>query len=48
MYTSRSRGVAAVPYDDRGIGASSKAGTAESSVTIDTFIDDAVTWKKYK
>ncbi len=41
-------GVAAVPYDDRGIGASSKAGTDESSVTIDTFIDDAVAWKKYK
>jgi alpha-beta hydrolase superfamily lysophospholipase len=48
MYTSRSRGVAAVPDDDRGIGASSKAGTDESSVTIDTFIDDAVAWKKYK
>jgi pimeloyl-ACP methyl ester carboxylesterase len=44
-----SRGVAAVRYDKRGIGSSADAGTDESSVTFDTFIDDAVAWiEKFK
>jgi pimeloyl-ACP methyl ester carboxylesterase len=42
-------GVAAVRYDKRGIGSSGDAGTDESSVTFDMFIDDAVAWiEKFK
>jgi pimeloyl-ACP methyl ester carboxylesterase len=42
-------GVAAVRYDKRGISSSADAGTDESSVTFDTFIDDAVAWiEKFK
>jgi pimeloyl-ACP methyl ester carboxylesterase len=42
-------GIAAVRYDKRGIAASAAAGTDESSVTFDTFIDDAASWiEKFK
>jgi pimeloyl-ACP methyl ester carboxylesterase len=37
-------GIAALRYDKRGIAASAAAGTDESKVTFDTFIDDAVAW----
>ena len=44
-----SRGVAAARYDKRGIAASAAAGTEESRLTFDTFIDDAVAWiEKFK
>jgi pimeloyl-ACP methyl ester carboxylesterase len=37
-------GMAAVRYDKRGVAASAEAGADESTVTFDTFIDDAAAW----
>ncbi|MBC5800410.1 MAG: alpha/beta hydrolase [Candidatus Eremiobacteraeota bacterium] len=38
------KGVASVRYDKRGIGASASAGTSESRLRFDTYIEDAAAW----
>ncbi|MBC7919855.1 MAG: alpha/beta fold hydrolase [Ferruginibacter sp.] len=40
------QGIASVRYDKRGIAESAKAGTSETDLRFDTYVDDAVRWGK--